>query len=212
MNLTAFRFKPHCDVHFLNRLVVRLLVAVTGFAVSGAVRSEDWPYARITCDRSSNQLFVEQRTAENEEDIPKGRGVQSLFALTQLETVDGPSGPQDYRVRKRSFTFTCDLRGSHYRLQIAPWKFNQKINGECGDYSPSIELTVWRQKHKLLTGLIFSGFCNPPESAFSIAAVRFLESDQSAIFLVSASGRTSERRIPFAAVESLQRQQLSLNN
>jgi len=190
---------------FLRTLAVLLLTVLVGPCIAHA---DEWPYAKVTCDKETGQLIVEELETDERERIPREPGVQDLMALTQLRTLDGPAGTQDYRVPRSDFRFECDLGRSHFKVKISPWKFNQKVAGMCGGYDPSIQLSVWRASRKLLDKLIFTGFCNPPESDFGIVAVKLLEGEQAAVILIGGEGGRVERRIPFSKLGKLHREQL----
>jgi len=190
---------------FFRTLAVLLLTVLVGPCIAYA---DEWPYAKVSCEKDTKQVVIEELSAEEQDRIPKQPGVQDLIALTTLETRNGPSGKQDFRVRKADFWFECDIDHSHYKIKISPWKFSPKIAGMCGGYFPSIQLSVWRASRKLLDKLIFSGFCNPPESDFFIPSVRFLESERAAIVVVDSEKGPAEQRLAYAALASLRREQL----
>ncbi len=178
------------------------------FLVSTAAHSEDWPYVRVTCDQRSARLTIEELSAESRELIPNEKGVHSLIALTDIRTMNGPTGVQDYRVRKSNVESTCNIGTSHYRLQVSPWKFSAKINGMCGDYSPSTELTVWREGQKLLDKLVFAGFCDPPDSEFAIESVSFDEAARTARVSIRGLRATVQKSLPFSDLIKIERRRL----
>jgi hypothetical protein len=122
--------------------------------------------------------------------------------------VNGLAGVQDYRVRKGNFKIACTLGAAHYRLQVSPWKFSTKISGMCGDYSPSTELTVWRDGRKLIDKLVFAGFCNPPDSEFAIEMVSFDEHSRTAQVSIRGLKGTFRKALAFPSLMKLERRQL----
>jgi len=181
---------------------------VFGTLLWTSAAAEDWPYTEASCNKEAHQLLVREKSAKREKDIPKRSGVQSLLALTKLKTINGPAGKQGHRVRKRDFWMECDLRESKYKVRISPWKFNTKLNGMCGGYSPSTELTVWRGNAILIDKLVFSGYCNSPDSDFSISSVSILDREKVAVISTHTLGKSSDQRIPFIELPKLHRLQL----
>ena len=178
------------------------------FMCSAAALADEWPYVKVTCDSAAQVLRVEENSADSSAELPVGKGIQALYDLTVLKTEDGPTGVQDYRVKKRDFRSSCNLRGAAYKVIVSPWKFSAKINGMCGGYSPSAQLSVLRNNQKLIDKLIFSGFCNPPESEFGITEVRLIAANSIAEFeLIDQKGKY-QKRISFTALPRLERTSL----
>ena len=126
--------------------------------------------------------------AYDEAAIPKKPNVRSLYEMTELKTISGPAGEQDFIVPKESFSTKCSLRGAEFRVLVVPWKFQARVNGMCGGNPPSVELTVWRNGDLLLNKLVFGEYCDPPESAINISEVSLSEIDKAArIFVTDGS-------------------------
>src|SRR5713226_5675498 len=88
------------NIRGLNCVAARYVCLLLCFFGSTTVYSGDWPYVRVSCDQRSTQLTIEELSAESQQLIPHEKGVQSLIALTEIKTINGPTGVQDYRVRK----------------------------------------------------------------------------------------------------------------
>jgi hypothetical protein len=168
----------------------------------------DFPYVEVTCSKEAGQLIIKELSVDDEKLIPAGKQVQSLIAMTEIKTIDGPAGKQDHRVRKRNYRTECEVAGAKYRVQVAPWNFNPRVNGMCGGYAPSTELTVWRGKERLVNHLVFSGFCNPPDSDLSIETVSLNEATKTAEISVNSSKGRADERVPFSELKKIKRQQL----
>ena len=174
-----------------------------------AAFAEDWPYVRVSCNEELRQLLVEESSTDRRETIPGEKGVQDLTALTELRTMKSPTGDQDRRVRKSDFVLTCVLGKSNYRIQISPWKFNSKVNAMCGSYAPSTQLTVWRRGEILVEKLVFSGFCNVPESEIVIRAVALYDRTHQAEFSIVNRGHSIQKRLPYSQLKRFKRQGLN---
>ena len=187
------------------RYVVGALCAI---ASAGGI-ADDWPYTRATCDGKTQVVVVEEALAKTEAAIPSGRGIQRLDALTEIKTIEGPAGDQDYQVKKREFWSRCNVGGAAYKIRVSPWKFNAKLDGMCGGYSPSTELTVWRNGSRLLGPLVFSGYCDPPDSDYFIQAVRIRERDRNVSFSLVAGSGPYQKVVDFGGVGALKRAELA---
>ena len=118
--------------------MIRTFALLTLFPISALAVADDWPYVRIECDTKTLAILVDEGNADSEKEIPTAKGTQSLYALTEVKIIDGPTGIQDYVVKKRDFLFNCNIAGAKYKLLVSPWKFSPKVNGMCGGYSPSL--------------------------------------------------------------------------
>jgi hypothetical protein len=184
---------------------MRPSITLVLFVFSQTTLADDWPYVRVSCDPRANTLTIEEQSASSSSEIPKVNGVQSLVDLTEVRTIDAPSGRQDILVKTRDFHSTCNLGGITYKVVISPWKFDARINGMCGGYAPSVQLSVWRSGQSLIDSLVFAGYCNTPESAFAISDLRLVEGTQMARFQLSDSEGQFQKNIAFPRLPHLAR-------
>jgi hypothetical protein len=174
-------------------------------ACSLTYAEEDWPYVRVQCDTRSLELVVEEDSARAQRDIPKAKGVQSLYALTQLVEENG----QYFRVKRRDFVYGCAIGAVRWKVRVSPWKVNEKTNGMCGGYSPSTQLTVSRGEKRLLDELVFSGYCNPPASDYGVLRVRFSEKASQVIFDLQDERGLYQKVFDFSSLTAFTRDALS---
>jgi hypothetical protein len=184
---------------------MRPSIAFALILCSQTVLADEWPYVQVNCDPGAKTLRIEERSASSTSDIPKGKGVQSLRDLTELKTIDAPSGRQDIRVKIRDFQSSCTLGDITYKLVVSPWKFSARINGMCGGYAPSAQLSVWRSGQRLVDSLIFAGYCNAPESDFGISELRLIEGTQIARFQLVDKEGAFQKDVEFSRLPQLAR-------
>lgn len=186
----------------------QLAVITLGIMLSKPSIADDWPYAKVTCDKENKTVRIEEFSADDRAEIPNVQGVQDLYALTEVKTLRGPSIDDDVIVKKKDFWFKCKLGQAEYKVRISPWKFSPRVNGMCGAYSPSIELTVWRGGLKLMNKIVFSGYCNPPDSESAIGAITLQEESKNASIDVSGAGQSQTKVIAFPALPKMFREDI----
>ena len=187
---------------------MRFGICLLLWLASSFVRADDFPYVRVSCDAKGLALVVEESSVSSEADIPSGKGIQSLFALMKVKTIDGPAGTQDYLVKKRDFSYDCAMGDARYKVRVSPWKFSAKVNGMCGDYSPSTQLTVLRGEEQLIDKLVFSGYCNSPESDYYIQRIQLSESAKRVVLFLRDRAGPYEREVSFDGLPALKREAL----
>ena len=176
---------------------------------SPCAMAEGSAYFKVTCDASSKSVQIEELSLSDDE--TPSSDLHSIRSLGALETIPTDIGPQDVFVQKRTFRRECTLGPARYLIEVAPWKWNPRFMGMCGAGNPSVRLTVWRSGRKLLNGLIFRGYCNPPESLFQILRVDLSEVSRS-VTISLQDNNTEEaippRVIPYRDAPKLVREQL----
>lgn len=150
-------------------------------AVACPARAEFSFIAQSTCDSKAGTLRIEQVWTE-EPDTYQAQAGSEIMRLDDLVKYVTKSG-DDYRVKVRDWQLVCMLDRARYEISVSPWNLNDHVAGMCGGGSPNVQLTVRREGHVLVNGLIFSGYCDDPKEKLIIYSVTFSEGRAAATFI-----------------------------
>jgi hypothetical protein len=186
-----------------------LLLVVLGCS---AVRADIWTYFSVTCDARKMTVTISERDVEDVNVKSNAKDLTSISSLGKIQTIPTPAGPKDIFVKQKTFRKTCDLGGSRYVIEVAPWKWNPVINGMCGGGDPSVQLSAWRNRQRIVKDLIFDGYCNPPETNTAVTGVLLSESRQLVTIHTIDPSSIDEapqlRRYPYSESAHIQRSEI----
>jgi hypothetical protein len=191
----------------------RLLLLALFVFVSQGAHAEFFTFAKVKCDsRGSTLVIAEDDTEEPEKYVPEP-GFQTK-AMDDLVRIEDVSDTDSYRHKVADWKTTCQLGSAVYEIQVSPWTWNNHVGGMCGAGSPEIELTVLRNRRRLLDKLVFSGYCDGTwNEQLAVLSVTFSESAGTATFTVDVvPNGDGPKQLPFAYAKLPHLARIDLHN
>ena len=181
---------------------------ILALAVSPHVRADEgpFPYTEVVCNAERQAIAIQEEWAYKKQAIPNRSTVRQLYDLMEIRS-DPKDLMGDHWEVTKTFETHCRLGAHRYMIAVKPWKFSPRVNSMCGGDPPSTQLTVIRDDELLIRGLVFNGFCNPPESDLHILKIEIFEADSSAV-VETAKGRF---KFSFKEIGALERQNIETN-